>query len=58
MLLRKVLTIPLSHLSLANVLKHPGATVAVVHDDHWGAVIGEVRRFTEFFSKFEPSTPS
>jgi len=48
MLLRKVLMIPLRHLSLANILKHPEANVAVVHDDHWGAVIGEVRWFTEF----------
>ena len=52
MLLRKVLTIPLRHFSFANVLKHPDANVAVVHDDHWGAVIGEVRWFTEFFFIF------
>ena len=57
MLLRKVLMIPLRHFSLAKILKHPGADVAVVHDDHWGAIIGEVRWFTEFFSsKFEPSS--
>ena len=41
--------IPLRHLSLTNVLKHPGADVAIVHDDHWGAAIGEVRWFTSFF---------
>jgi len=43
MLLRKVWMIPLRHLRLANILQHPGADVAVVHDDHWSAAIGEVR---------------
>ena len=42
MLLRKVLTITLRHLSVANILKHPNVDVAVVHDDHWGAVVEEV----------------
>ena len=41
--------IPLRHLSLANVLKHRCADVAIVHDDHWGAVIEEVRWFTPLF---------
>ena len=41
--------IPSRHLSLAKFFKHPGADVAVVHDDHWGAVIGEVWWFPEFF---------
>ena len=56
MLLQKVFMIPLRHLSLANIhiLKHPSANVAIVHDDHWGAVIGKVRRVWEFF--LEPST--
>ena len=56
MLLRKVYMIPSRHLSLTNIhiLKHPGANVALVHDDHWSAVIGEVRRVSEFF--LEPST--
>ena len=39
----------LKHLSLADILlKHPDAKVAIVHDDHWGILIGQVRHFLEF----------